>query len=370
MQGKSDKTVHTTIPFLKDRTVLYVDGSKGLSHFYVRDFWLDLRQRFVVAGFTFIYLPELADRLTPDLLGYLFPGNETTVPVEEMYERIQQIASLDGESGFLYSIDGVTRLRVIPKSTGENIKEEASSFLKYLRAQQELPKDIDIQQDTGSGIGSAEIGTAIEKMKRSKTAKGRSTEIPAFNEVILSVKEENAPCAEFRVPEEEPLDPRTQAILDKWEEIEREFGITIEELDMILGYRVKLSRLRIATDGRILLSDMGDAEVRMNDLTKAVYFYYLRHPEGAALKELQDHEKEILKYYEGITGRGDPAEIRKSVSDLLDPYGNGLNVCVSRIKKAFRDVIGDRVARFYYVDGRYGDKRSVRIDRHLVIWEH
>lgn len=345
-----DRIIKANIPFLKNRTVLYVEGSKGVSRFYVRDFWRDLRHRFAVAGFTFVYLPELAVRLTPDLLSYLFPGGETTVPVEGMYGRIQQMASLGDESGFLYRIDGVTRFHVIPKSIRDNFKEEAASFLDSLRVPQE-PKSIDIFQDAGLWIDSAGIRPDGEKMKRSKAAK-------------------EAPCAEYRTPEEEPLDLRTQAILDKWEEIEREFGITIEELDMILGYRVKLSRLRITTDGRILLSDMGDAEVRMNDLTKAVYFYYLRHPEGAALKELQDHEKEILKYYEGITGRGDPAEIRKSVSDLLDPYGNGLNVCVSRIKKAFCDVVGDRVARFYYVDGRYGDKRSVRIDRDLVIWEH
>lgn len=345
-----DRIIKANIPFLKDRTVLFVDDSKGVSHFYVRDFWRDIRHRFAVAGFTFVYLPDLAVRLTPDLLSYLFPGGETTVPVEGMYWRIQQMASLGDESGFLYRIDGVTRFHVIPISAGKNIKEGAVSFLDSLRVPQE-PKSIDIFQDAGLWIDSAGIRPDSEKMKRSKAAK-------------------EAPCAEYRAPEEEPLDLRTQAILDKWEEIEREFGITIEELDMILGYRVKLSRLRITTDGRILLSDMGDAEVRMNDLTKAVYFYYLRHPEGAALKELQDHEKEILKYYEGITGRGDPAEIRKSVSDLLDPYGNGLNVCVSRIKKAFRDVVGDRVARFYYVDGRHGDKRSVRIDRDLVIWEH
>lgn len=345
-----DRIIKANIPFLKDRTVLFVDDSKGVSLFYVRDFWRDIRHRFAAAGFTFIYIPELADRLTPELLSYLFPGSEATVTVEGMYGRIRQMASLGDESGFLYRIDGVTRFHVIPISAGENIKEGAVSFLDSLRVPQE-PKSIDIFQDAGLWIDSAGIRPDSEKMKRSKAAK-------------------EAPCAEYRAPEEEPLDLRTQAILDKWEEIEREFGITIEELDMILGYRVKLSRLRITTDGRILLSDIGDAEVRMNDLTKAVYFYYLRHPEGAALKELQDHEKEILKYYEGITGRGDPAEIRKSVSDLLDPYGNGLNVCVSRIKKAFRDVVGDRVARFYYVDGRYGDKRSVRIDRDLVIWEH
>ena len=37
---------------------------------------------------------------------------------------------------------------------------------------------------------------------------------------------------------------------------------------------------------------------------------------------------------------------------------------------AFRDVVGDRIARFYYVDGRYGEPRKIALDRDLVIWDH
>lgn len=171
------------------------------------------------------------------------------------------------------------------------------------------------------------------------------------------------------VREEEP-DARTQAILDAWESIERQFGITIDDLYVILRCRVKLSRLTITTSNKLYLTDFENKEVKMDDLTKALYFYYLRHPEGATLKELYEHEDEILKYYSGITGRDDMDGIRKSVKDLLDPYGNGRNVSLSRIKKAFRDVVGDPVAGFYYVDGKYGEARKVRIDRDLVIWEH
>ena len=108
----------------------------------------------------------------------------------------------------------------------------------------------------------------------------------------------------------------------------------------------------------------------MDDLTKAIYYYYLRHPEGATLKELHEHQDEILKYYSGITGRDDMDGIRKSIENLLDPYANNLNVSMSRIKKAFRDVVGDRVARFYYIEGRSGEPRKILLDRDLVIWEH
>lgn len=170
--------------------------------------------------------------------------------------------------------------------------------------------------------------------------------------------------------EDNVADARTQAIIDAWENIERKFGITIDDLYVILRCRVKLSRLTITTANRIYLTDFENQEVKMDDLTKALYFYYLRHPEGATLKELYEHEDEILKYYSGITGRDDLQGIRKSVKDLLDPYGNGRNVCMSRIKKAFRDIVGDPVAGFYYVDGKYGEARKVRIDRDLVIWEH
>ena len=71
-----------------------------------------------------------------------------------------------------------------------------------------------------------------------------------------------------------------------------------------------------------------------------------------------------------ITGRDDVRVIRKSLHNHLDPFGNSLNVSISRIKKAFKDIVGDRIAKFYYVDGRYNEPRKVALDRDYVIWDH
>ena len=170
--------------------------------------------------------------------------------------------------------------------------------------------------------------------------------------------------------DEEASEDRTQAIIDAWEHFERKFGVTIDDLYGILRCRVKLSRLTITTANKLYLTDFENKEVKMDDLTKALYYFFLRHPEGATLKELYEHEDEILKYYSGITGRDDLEGIRRSVKELLDPYGNGRNVCLSRIKKAFREAAGDTAACFYYVDGHYGETRKVRLDRDYIIWEH
>ncbi len=71
-----------------------------------------------------------------------------------------------------------------------------------------------------------------------------------------------------------------------------------------------------------------------------------------------------------ITGRDNPEQIRNSLHNHLNPYGNSINVSISRIKKAFKDIVGDRIAKFYYVDGRYGEIRKIALDRDLVLWEY
>ena len=72
----------------------------------------------------------------------------------------------------------------------------------------------------------------------------------------------------------------------------------------------------------------------------------------------------------GITGRDDPEEIRKSVAGHVDPYGSGLKISASRIKKAFRDALGEKVAKFYCPQGKKGEPYSIAIDRDFVIWEY
>lgn len=175
-----------------------------------------------------------------------------------------------------------------------------------------------------------------------------------------------APAAES----EFDLDPKTKALLDEIEAIKVKYGITIEELEAVLSYRVKLSHLRITRHKEIILDDFDHREVKMDALTKSIFLLYLKHPEGIRYKELCDYRSELEEIYLSISGRSDMDSIRKSIDDLTDPItSNSINEKVSRAKKAFREVVDVRIARFYYIDGRQGAAKRIALDRSLVIWE-
>ena len=183
------------------------------------------------------------------------------------------------------------------------------------------------------------------------------------------------PMPEAVTPAQEPvdpdeLDPRTEQILAEIRRLQEKYGVSIDELEVMLGYTVKLSRLRITWGGRIFLTDYDDKEVKMTNVAKSLYFLYLRHPEGLRFKEIVEHKDELLHIYGNITGRDEPEEIEKSIDILTDPFSNGLNVNASRIKTAFRNVVSDRIARFYSLSGGAGEENKVPLDRDLVIWDY
>ena len=310
MRNEEDRPIHLPVPFLKEGTVLFVSPDRRPDR----------------KGC--LSLADLAASLSPEFHAYFFPGVAAELTAAALYRRLQELAGLGNETGLLYRRDDVLYFHPLPEAAKPRLR-----------------------------------GFRLSKAPRIEAMPCEEPEIDDES-ILFSIAEEAA------VEEREAQDPRVQAILDAWEKIEREFGITIEDLQVLLGYQVKLSRLNITTSNRIFLTDFENREVKMDDLTKALYFFFLRHPEGARLKELQDHEPEILRIYSGITGRDDPDKIRESVHNLLDPFANNLNVSLSRIKKAFRDVVGDRIARFYYISGTPAQPRTLPLDRDLVLWAH
>ena len=374
MSFNEDKRIQISVPFLQDKTVLYVDSRTGTSHFYIEANRHDIASEFEAVGYTFLFLPELAGNLFPEVLHYMLPGQDDILLAEDMYQRIQDLANLGDKTGFLYKQDGQTYFRVLPELSDKDIESAVQSFITYLY-QEEVPKTGGTRfREKSSG------GTRFRKKIESKDSEDVLFRVEmdfdmdggiglAEPEAIPETKESGI---RFSIrSREENLDPRTQSIIDEWESLSKRFGITIEDLQVILGYKVNLSRLYITTSNRIYLADIKDRpEVKLDDLTKALYFFYLKHPEGAAFKDLSNYEDEVLHIYMGITGRDDLVGIRKSVSSLVSPYSDGRNSCVSRIKKAFKDIVGDHIAKYYYIDGKYAETRSVSIDRDLVIWEH
>lgn len=165
------------------------------------------------------------------------------------------------------------------------------------------------------------------------------------------------------------LNARTELLLAEIQRLQEKYHVSIDELESLLGYTVKLSPLRILRSGKMYLSDYNNTEIRMPNVAKALFFLYLRHPEGLRFKDVADHKKELVELYGNITGRDNPDEIEKSIDLLADPFGNALNVNASRIKTAFRNAVSDRIARHYYINGAAGEIKKVPLNRDLVVWE-
>lgn len=130
----------------------------------------------------------------------------------------------------------------------------------------------------------------------------------------------------------------------------------------------QLSRLHIKY-GRITLPDYNNMEIKMPTLSKAIFFLYLRHPEGIHFSYLPDYRDELLHLYSLISGRDNPEEIRKSIDDVTDPTSNSINEKCSRIKQAFLREFDDSIARNYYITGERGETKKILLPREKVTWD-
>ncbi len=129
-----------------------------------------------------------------------------------------------------------------------------------------------------------------------------------------------------------------------------------------------LSRLHIRY-GRIFLPDYNGIEIKMPTLSKAIFFLFLRHPEGINFSYLPDFRPELQHLYELISGRDNMDDIVRSIHNVTDPTLNSINEKCSRIKQAFLREFDDSIARNYYITGERGEVKKILLPREKVIWE-
>ena len=145
-------------------------------------------------------------------------------------------------------------------------------------------------------------------------------------------------------------------------------GFPAEIVQSWLNEAVKLSRLRITRQFKILLVDY-DMEIKMGPLPKTVFLFYLRHPEGVKFTYLQDHVDELRNIYGHVSVNDDPVKMDESIASLTDPLNNSICEKCAAIKKAFMLKVHDNVARNYYITGLQGGEKGIALDRNLVEWE-
>ncbi len=131
----------------------------------------------------------------------------------------------------------------------------------------------------------------------------------------------------------------------------------------------KPSRLYIDKQYRIYLPDYNNLEIEMTPLPKAVYLFFLKHPEGIRFKELSDYRKELIDIYCKVGNRLDMEQINKSITELTNIRSNSINEKCSRIKEAFVSKIDDSIAKQYYITGDRDENKLVQLEPSLILFE-
>ena len=161
----------------------------------------------------------------------------------------------------------------------------------------------------------------------------------------------------------------------------RAIGATLLEELRIEAARTKLSRLLITKDCRFILVDLGNKEIELQPVHKAVYLLFLAHPEGIEFKRLGDYREELTRYYMQTAKMMDKEKIMEGVNHLVNPLDNAINEKCSRIKKVLLDMMDEYMASYYIISGHtqkhiagssriwYERLKVITLPRELVVSE-
>lgn len=136
-----------------------------------------------------------------------------------------------------------------------------------------------------------------------------------------------------------------------------------------LKNQTKLSRLTIAKDCTIFLTDYDNKELKMEPLLKAVYLLFLKHPDGIAFKELPGYQDELKQIYSTLRPLGLTERAARSIEDVTNPLSNSINEKCSRIRAILQAEIDASLVDQYCIIGKSGEEKRIILPRNLVIWE-
>jgi len=161
----------------------------------------------------------------------------------------------------------------------------------------------------------------------------------------------------------------------------RALGAPLLEELRIEAAKAKLSKLLITNDYRFFLVDMGNREIELQPVHKAVYLLFLAHPEGIEFKRLGDYREELTHYYMQTAKMMDKEKILEGVDHLVNPLDNAINEKCSRIKKVFLEMMDEYMASYYIISGHtqkhiagssriwYERLKVIKLPRELVVSE-
>ena len=334
-----------------------------------------------------IYLPEILEQLSESVLKYNFPGVNMPdgLSAENIYAQIRTefegrvtpesrlIVKYDDDVLIIYDAKDDFSLVIsylINKCKNLTIfaDEEVACITLSKKDRHKVKtlwhkissdcRDLEIERDY------AKSDTQFHVSPPTDRTKGNTYEIETYS-LLSSLDPKD-------LPSEKSFDKEMgKALREIQEKIQILLlkGCPTELILSLLNQSIKLSRLRITRQYKIFLVDYDNAEIKMGPLPKAVFLFYLRHPEGVMFSFLQNYKDEIREIYGRVCNNDDPAKMEESIERLTNPFDNSICEKCAAIKKSFTLKINETIAKNYYVYGAQGEKKGISLDRSLVEWE-
>lgn len=146
-------------------------------------------------------------------------------------------------------------------------------------------------------------------------------------------------------------------------------GVSLMAIHEFIDKQEPLSRMIITPDYRIFLPDYHNMEIEMGALPKAIYFLFLRYPEGIVYKHMQDYFTELLNIYKQLRPNTDETRLHLTITKVVNPLSNALNENFARIRQAFMEKFDEHLAWRYIISGERGSEYRIPLDRELITWE-
>lgn len=127
---------------------------------------------------------------------------------------------------------------------------------------------------------------------------------------------------------------------------------------------IPLSPVQIDEHFRIFLPDYNNQEIKLNHLTKSLYFLFLMERE-IKLEDLFLYREKLFHIYKNISYQENMTKMIESIDKLIKNEQNEIYTHFSRIKSAFCKVMNENIARNYYIVGGKGKPKRIDLDMSL-----
>jgi hypothetical protein len=328
------------MPFIpNDHQIIYIENSYDpFYNQYICENLSELREYFASEGYEFCYLPSIGKIINADAHYYspTFEGNVSN-----------DSSNMKSDLLIPYLVDAPEikpgLIRYLRKEEGDSPDKDTFRFSYFTFLP---PSEVSMEQQITTYISL--IG--FHGTREMYCLKPNSPDEKADNDFSSDIKQ------------------LMDEVSERVEKL-RLHGVSELVLKNLLQPEKKLSRLIITKSSQIFLPDYNNMEIQMTPLPKAVFFLFLRHPEGILFKNLVDYRDELTRIYGHLTGRQDMKAVKKSICDITDPTQNSINEKCARIREAFVRNFDDHLAQNYYVTGNRGEAKTIILPRDLVEWQ-